>query len=803
VKDEYRVVVIGGGVVGASVAYHLTKLGWDDVVILERSVLTAGSSWHAAGGIHALNADPNMSALQTYTIDLLSEVSAESGHDIGLHMTGGISVASAPERWEWLQATYRVYQTMGIDDCWLMTPDEIAEKCPIISTDGVLGGLWADREGYIDPSAVVHSYARAARQRGADVIEHNRVIELVQRPDSSWDVVTEQGTIHAEHVVNAAGLWAKQVGRMVGWEAPVSPLAHHYLITEEIAEIEALDFEIPMMIDLEGFTYMRQERKGLLVGIYEVDHKHWNPDGAPWDFGVELLAPEPDRIENEISMAMTRYPVLERTGIERWVNGAFTFSPDGNPLVGPVPGIRNYWSACAVMAGFLQGGGVGKSLSEWMVEGEPEEDPFAMDVARFGDYAGNRRYIEEKTGQFYSRRFVMTYPNEQLWEARPLRTSPAYEAMTAAGAHWGEMYGLEVPIYFAPTEFVETPTLKRSNAFEIVGEECRQVRSGVGIIDISGFSRYEVSGPGAARWLDHMMSVKLPAEGRIRLSPMLGHDGRLKGDLTLLNWGDGSWWIMGSYYLRAWHMRWFHDHLDDDVVVRDISDAVVGFGLSGPRSRELMELVTHDDVSNEAMRFMSCREMDVGLVRGRVGRISVTGELGYEIHCSAADHRALRDVLLEAGREVGAVEYGFNAMGSMRMEKSFGIWSKEFRQDYTPAMTGMDRWIDWSKDFIGAEAVLAEREDDSHELELVTLEIDTDDAEGSEYEPIWSDGHRVGYVTSGEFGHVVGKSLAMALVDRSYGGVGAELTTHVVGVERPARVIAPSPYDPDGSAMRG
>ncbi len=801
-RDQYRVVVIGGGVVGASVLYHLAKLGWTDVAILERSVLTAGSSWHAAGGVHALNADPNIAALQTYTIDLLSEIEAESGHDISLHMTGGISVASAPERWEWLQATYRIYQTMGIEDCHLMTPDEIADRCPIINTEGVLGGLWADREGHIDPSAVVHAYAKAARQRGAEVIEHNRVVELNHRPDGSWDVATEKGTIHAEHVVNAAGLWAKQVGRMVGVELPVSPLAHHYLVTDSIPELEAADAEMPMMIDLEGFTYMRQERTGVLVGIYEIDHKHWSVDGAPWDYGIELLQPEVDRISDELSMAMTRYPVLENTPINTWVNGAFTFSPDGNPLVGPVPGVKNYWSACAVMAGFLQGGGVGKSLAEWMIEGETEEDIYGMDVARFGSYAENRQYIKEKTGQFYSRRFVMTYPNEQLWETRPLKTPPAYESMTGDGANWGEMYGLEIPIYFASTGFEETPTLRRSNAFDIVGEECRRVRDGVGIIDITGFSRYEVTGPNAEAWLDHLMSAKLPGAGRIRLSPMLGHDGRLKGDLTVLNWGDGAWWIMGSYYLRAWHMRWFTDHLGEGVSVRDISDAVVGFGLSGPRSRHLMELLTNDDVSAEAFRFMQCRTMDVGPIRAKVGRISVTGELGYEIHCDATEHIALRRALLEAGREVEAIEYGFNAMGSLRMEKSFGIWSKEFRQEYTPGMTGMDRWIEWSKDFIGADAARRERDEDSAPMRLVTLEIDATDADGSEYEPVWRDGRRVGYITSGEYGHVVGKSLALALIDREHEAVGTELTAHIVGEERPARIIADSPHDPTGSAMR-
>ncbi len=800
-KSQYRVVVIGGGVVGASVLYHLAKAGWSDVAIVEREVLTAGSSWHAAGGFHALNADPNIAALQAYTIDLLADIEQESGQDVGLHMTGGISVASAPARWEWLQSTYRVFQTMGIEDVRLIGPDEIEERCPIISVAGVLGGLWADRHGYIDPSAVVHAYAKAARLRGAHVIEHNRVVELTPRSDGSWDVVTEQGTIVAEHVVNAAGLWAKQVGRMVGVELPVSPLEHHFLITESIPELEALDFEIPMIVDLEGFTYTRQELKGLLVGIYELDHKHWHMDGAPWDYGVELIPPDVDRISDELTFAMSRYPVLEEVGIKSWVNGAFTFSPDGNPLVGPVPGLRNYWSACAVMAGFLQGGGVGKALAEWIIDGEPQEDVYGMDVARFGPYAENREYIRQTTGQFYSRRFVMTYPNEQLWGGRPLRMAPAYDAMTAAGAHWGVSWGLEAPLYFAPDGFVEEPTLRRSNAFDIVGQECRRVRSGVGILDISSFSRYEITGPNAAAWLDRLIASRLPAPGRIRLAAMLGHDGRLKGDLTLLNWGDGTWWLMGSYYLRAWHMRWLNDHLSDGVMVRDISDGVVGFSLSGPNSSELLARVTADDVS--ALGFMSCAAIDVGLMRAKVGRISVTGELGYEINCTAAEHVALRTLLVEAGANLGAIEYGYKALVSLRLEKSYVIWSKEFKQEYTPAMTGMDRWIDWSKaDFIGAEAARRERDSGGAKRRHVTLEVDAVDADASGYEPLWAEGRRVGYITSGDYGHTVGKSLAMALVDRDYSSEGAELTTHIVGVERPARVIAPSPYDPSGAVPR-
>jgi dimethylglycine dehydrogenase len=802
-NSHYRVVVVGGGVVGCSVLYHLAKLGWTDVALIERSVLTAGSSWHAAGGIHALNADPNIAQLQAYTIDLLSKIEEESGQNIGLHMTGGLTLAGTPERWEWLQSAYRVFQTMGIEDCELMTPEQAQERCPIMSTDGVLGALWADREGYVDTTGTVHAYAIAAKKRGASYFEHTKVEDLIQTADG-WKVVTDKGTITCEHVVNAAGLWAKQLGRMAGVELPVSPLKHHYLISDTIPELAAMDFEVPMTVDLEGFTYMRQDQKGLLLGIYEVDHEHWAMDGAPWDYGMELFQEDTDRIEKELTLGFERYPALQDVGVKTWVNGAFTFSPDGNPLVGPVPGKPGYWCACAVMAGFLQGGGVGKSLAEWIIEGEPEADVFGMDVARYGGFAANERYIRETTGQFYSRRFVMSYPNEQLPAGRQMKMSPAHDAMTAAGCKWGESWGLEVPLYFAPSQdFVENHTLKRSNAHDIVAEECRATREDVGLLDISGFSRFEVSGTGAEAWLDQVMASKLPAPGRARLAPMLGHDGRMKGDLTVFNWGDGTWWIMGSYYLRDWHMRWFNDHMRADVSVRDVSDAMVGFSLSGPNARKVLERVTNADVSHTALPFMGCRTMDIGLIRAKVARLSVTGELGFEINCTAAEHIGLRRELLAAGADLGLREIGFNAMLSLRLEKSFGIWSREFTQGYTAGMTGMDRWIAWDKtEFIGKDAAMAERDGNGPEQVQVTLKIDATDADASGYEPIFHNGKRIGFVTSGGYAHYLGTSMAMALVDADLAEPGTELVTYIVGAERKATVIPASPYDPKGAQMR-
>ncbi len=799
-KSHYRVVVIGGGVVGASVLYHLARFGWSDICLIERSVLTAGSSWHAAGGFHALNSDPNMSALQSYTIDLLAEVEQESGHSAGVHMTGGITIAASPERWEWLRAAYRSYQSIGISDVRLISTEEAVDLCPVLNPEGVLGGMWAEREGHLDTTGTVQAYARAARQRGAEVIEHNRVLELHQRPDG-WRVVTERGTIIAEHVVNAAGLWAKQVGRMVGLELPVSPLKHHYLLTEPIPEIVALGRELPTVVDPEGYTYVRQDQQGMLVGVYELNPEHWAMDGAPWDYGMELFQEDPDRIENELAFVYGRYPVLERAGVRSWVHGAFTFSPDGNPLVGPVRGLPGYWCACGVMAGFLQGGGVGKALAEWMIHGEPEGDVYGMDVARYGDFAGNREYIRQTTGQFYSRRFMITYPNEELPAGRPLKMAPAHDAMSAAGCVWGESWGLEVPRYFAPEGFVEKPSLRRSNAFDLVASECRAVREDVGLLDISGYARYEVTGPGAEVWLKRLLATRLPPPGRVRLAVMLSESGHLRGDLTLFNWGDGRWWIVGSYYLREWHMRWFETHMGDGVSLRDISDDVVGFAVIGPRSRALIAALSVDPVGD--LPFMGCGQFDIGLIRAHVGRLSFTGELGFEIHCRASEHVALRRALVAAGAESRLREIGFDATHSLRMEKSFGIWSREFTQDRTPRQTGMDRWIDWTKgDFIGRAAALAERDGPPPERVLATLKIADTDADGSGYEPVWQGDTLVGFVTSGSYGHWVGASLALALIAPEAAVPGTELTVHVVGEERRARVVAPSPHDPQGRAMR-
>jgi dimethylglycine dehydrogenase len=803
-KKQYRVVIIGGGIVGTSILYHLTKFGWTDVALIERAELTSGSTWHAAAGFHALNDDPNIAALQGYTIRLYDEIERESGQSVGMHMTGGISLAATPERWEMLKAERAMYETMEMETR-LVTPEEIKELCPIVDVTGLQGGLYDQHEGYMDPHGTTHAYAGAARKRGAEIILRNRVMELHRLGSGHWSVVTEHGTVEAEHVVNAAGLWARKVGNMVGLNLPVTPMQHHYLVTEDVPEIAAMDREIAAITDLEGFTYLQQERKGVLLGVYERDPRHWKPEGADWDFGMDLLPPDIDRISPELAIGFERFPSLQEVGIRKWVNGAFTFTPDGNPLVGPVPGLKNYWVACGCMGGFSQGGAIGLTLANWMIEGDPGADIFGMDIARYPEFASNASYLRAMTGQFYARRFVISYPNEELPAGRPLKVSPCYDALKAEGAVYGVTWGMETPQYFASgqSDFQEKPTLRRSNAHDFVAAEVRATRNAAGMFESAVYARYEVSGSGAADWLDHLLAAKLPSVGRVRLAPMLSPTGKLMGDLTVSRLAEDRFWLIGSYYLQNWHGRWFQDHLPDrGVTLRNLSDDWMGFALSGPNARRIMERLVERDISNKAFPFLSCAEMEVGMTNAMVARLSLTGELGYEINVPVAHQRAFYGALVEAGRDLGLKSIGNRALDSLRLEKSYGIWSTEFTQSYTPGMSGLAQFIAFDKgDFIGRAAALKEREIGPEKV-LVTLAIDTVDADASGFEPVKRDGKLVGYVTSGAYGHHVGRSLALAYVDVDVAREGSGLTVDVIGETRPAMLLKEPAYDPKGARLR-
>jgi dimethylglycine dehydrogenase len=807
VTSSYRVVIIGGGIVGSSLLYHLTLRGWTDVAIIERAELTAGSSWHAAGGFHAINSDTHIAALQKYTIGLYPQVEAESGVNVGLKMTGGIELASTPERMQWLRAELEWHAMMGTEGARLVDVDEIVNLVPIVNPDGLVGGLYDPHEGNLDPNGATHAYAGAARKRGADVILHNRVVAIRRAPNGHWILETEQGEIEAEHIVNAAGLWARKVGRMVGVDHPVTPMMHHYLVTETVPEVAAIKGIMPAVTDLEGFTYLQREQDGVVLGVYEQNPKHWKTEGADWDFGMVLLPEEIDRIAPELAIGFERFPALERAGIKRWVNGAFTFTPDGNPLVGPVRGRPNYWAACGVMAGYSQCAAIGLALSNWIIDGDPGDDIFAMDVARFGPYASDDDYLKATTGQFYARRFVIAYPNEFLPAGRPLKKTPAYDELAAEGAVFNATWGLEVPQYFATdADFEEIPSLHRSNAFDFVTQEVEAVRTAVGAYETGVYARYEVSGPGAYAWLDELVASRIPDIGRIRLATMLHHKGTLMGDLTISRLADDRFWLVGSYYLQEWHQRWFEQNLpreDTGVTITNLTDNWLGFALSGPNSRELVSRMTSHDVSDAAIPFMSVRTVDLGFAEAVVGRLSLTGELGYEVTVPAAHHCELWLALKAAGADLGLRPIGDRAIDSLRLEKAYGIWSTEFTQAYTPGMSGLDRFIAFDKgDFIGREAALAEREAGPKQR-LVLLEVDADRADAMGDEPVWHSGEVVGFVTSGSYGHHVKKSLALSYINSDLVGMDPELLVSVIGERRPARVLPEVPYDPTGSHLRG
>jgi dimethylglycine dehydrogenase len=803
-KNHYRVVVIGGGVVGASVLYHLARLGWTDIALIERSELTAGSTWHAAAGFHVLNDDPNVAALQSYTIKLYAEIEKESGQSVGMHMPGGYSLATTPARWEWLKAEAAIYETLGIG-ARLATAEEIVADCPIVDPTGLLGGLFDPHEGALDPHGTTHAFAGAAKKRGADVVLRNRVTALAAQPNGHWRIETEHGTVTAEHVVNAGGLWARRIGRMVGIDLPLTPMQHHYLITEDLPELVARNDEMPCVTDLEGFTYLQQERKGVLLGVYERNPKHWKTEGADWDYGMELLPEEIDRLGEELSIGFARFPRLQQIGIRKWVNGAFTFTPDGNPLVGPVPGLRNFWAACGCMSGFSQGGAIGLVLANWMVEGDPGADIFGMDVARYGSFASNDKYLRETTAQFYARRFVIAYPNEELPAGRPLKMTPSYDAQKAAGAVFGVVWGMETPQYFADRpDFIEQPSLRRSNAHSLVAAEVAATRMAAGLLDTGVYGRYEVSGPKAAEWLDRLLANRLPPIGKLRLAPMLSPSGKLMGDLTVTRLAPDRFWLVGSYHLQEWHLRWFRDHLPSSgVTIENLSESWLGFSLSGPRSREILARLTRADVSDASLPFLGCRPLDIGLTQAVVARLSLTGELGYEINVPASQQRALWEAFQEHGAPLGMKPIGMRAQDSLRLEKGYAVWSLEFAQSYTPAMSGLDRFIAFDKgEFIGRDAALAERAAGPSQR-LVLLAIDALDADVTGFEPVSVGTRKVGFITSGAYGHHVMQSLGLAYVDRSIAEKPAPLTVHVVGEPRPARILAEPPYDPKGLKLRG
>ena len=808
-QDQARVVVIGGGVVGASVLYHLTKHGWSDVMLLERSDLTSGSTWHAAGGMHTINGDPNVAKLQQYTIGLYKEIEELSGQDIGLHMTGGVMLAATQERFDWLKGVYAKGKYLGMDELEIITPERAAELMPLLDPSQFVGALYDPIEGHCDPYGVTHAYAKAARKNGAVVETQTKVESLSQTPDGTWHIETNKGMIRAEHIVNAGGLWAREIGRMVGLELPVLAMEHMYLLTEDMPEVaefnEKTGIEMLHAVDFDGEIYLRQERGGMLMGTYEKACRPWSKYETPWSFGHELLEPDIDRIAPSLEVGFQHFPAFEQAGIRKIINGPFTFAPDGNPLVGPIEGMTNYWSACAVMAGFSQGGGVGLALSNWIVNGDPGFDVWAMDVARFGDYA-NLAFTNARVRENYSRRFSIRYPNEELQAARPLLTTPIYDLLEARGAQFGASFGLEVPLWFAPNGERDEFSWRRSTDFEHVGTEARAVRESVGLTEISNFAKYSIEGPGAAAWLDRMLACKLPAIGRMTLAPMLKEDGRVIGDFSLARLDEDSFFIVGSGIAESYHMRWFEAHLpeDDSVSLHPEGLGLAGLSIAGPQARAVLQKLTHSDVSHAEFGFMAIRSLNLGMVPALVGRVSYTGDLGYEIWVRPEYQRRLFADILEAGAEYNIRLFGSRALNALRLEKNFGSWGREFRPVYYPHETGLDSFCAFKKeaDFIGkAEAEKAQKTG-AGAYRLRSFVIAAKDADVIGDEPLFHKGEVAGFVTSGGYAHGSDVSVAMGYVKAELADEEEGWSVELFAEMLDARMQKQPLFDSNASRMR-
>jgi dimethylglycine dehydrogenase len=803
-RTHAQAVVIGGGVIGCSILWHLAKLGWTEVALLERSELTSGSTWHAAANIHGLHDSTAISRLQHYTMRLYRELEAETGQSCGVFQPGSLYLAQteAREHQLRLQAAKARRYGMAFHE---VSRDEAERLHPLVDFDGVRRIMFEPDGGNVDPAGVTNAYALGARARGAEIHRFTPAIGTEAQPDGTWIVQTPKGDIRTPWVVNAAGLWAREVAAMAGLALPLLPTEHQYLVTETIPEIAALDRRLPSVADRDGEYYLRQEGQGLLIGAYERAVRFWAEDGTPPDFGHELFPDDLGRIEENVMRAVARVPAVGRAGVRRVVNGPMIWSPDGAALFGPVPGLRGYFCCCGIIPGFSQSGGLGRLAAEWMIEGEPTLDVFAWDLARFGAWA-DRRFTRARVEDQYARRFRVHFPAEEPEAGRPVRMRPAYGAQAAMGAVFGTDAGWEHPLWFAAEgePRAETTGFMRRNWHAPVGREARMLRERAGIIDISTFAKYAVEGPGAEAWVEAVFASQAPrAVGRARLALLIGARGGVAGDFTVARLGPRSFLVLGSGMAERFHARFFAQvPLPPGTRFESRTEAMCGFAVAGPLSRALLGGLTDASLETADFPFLRTKRLTVAGVACVALRLSFTGDLGWELHCAAQDQVALCEALLAAGRPLGAGPVGARAMGALRVEKGYGSWGRDYGPDHWPQECGLDRFVKPDEDFLNRAAWERIAREPPRER-MAMLEIDADGADAWGGEPVFlPDGTPAGQVTSGAYGWSVGRSLAIAHLKPGLAGPGDAVDVAILGGARPARVLDRPPFDPDCARLR-
>jgi dimethylglycine dehydrogenase len=836
-RNQARVVVIGGGVVGVSTLYHLVKKGLTDSVLVERKELTSGSTWHAAGLLPLFNVSYSVGQIHKYSVALYKTLAAETGLNVGLAQVSNIRLARTQDRLDEYKYYAGVAATIGGIEVRFLTPDQVKEIWPLCEIDGILGAIQHPQDGYIQPADLTQALARGARNGGGEINRNTTVTAIDRLPSGEWKVVTDKGDIVCEHVVSASGNFARQTGRMVGLNVPVIPVQHQYIVTEQHPAIMARKAqglpEMGVLRESDSSWYMREEAGGLLLGPYEIGAPACYVDGPSAQSEYELFQEDLERLTPHIETAIARVPAFGEVGIKKVYNGAIAYTPDGSPIVGPAPGVRNFWLNEGHSFGITAAGGAGWQLAEWIADGEPTIDMLGVDPRRFGSYA-QTGFLIEKNEEAYAKVFSVHYPDEERAAARPLRQTPCYGRMRDLGAVFGSVYGWERPNFFAPPGYAlneaelakpdvlmnenhpplvddspprEKWSFHRSNYFDFVGAECRNVHENVGLQDMSAFAKFEVSGPGAESWLNSILTNKIPkALNRVTLTYLLTKRGGVRAEFTLTRVGPQRFYMVSAGALETHDFDTLQKLLPPDQSVR-LDEVTTQYGvlvLAGPRSREVLAKVADIDVSDKAFPWLTARPLSIGAAGLLALRVNFVGELGYEFHHPIEMQNYIFDRLMDAGAEFGIKPFGIRAMDSLRLEKSYKLVGRELSIEYAGFESALERFIDLKKgDFLGREALLAWR-DKAFANRLVTLEMQgilDADARGSE--PVMRDGAPVGRTTSGGYGWRTGKSLALAMVQPEHAQLGTQLQVQVLGETRSATVIGDSPFDPENSRLRG
>ncbi len=802
-KAHARVVVIGGGIAGCSTLYHLTREGWSDVVLVERDELTSGSTWHAAAQVTQFGANQTMVALKRHSIDLYRELAADPEHPISYHITGGMRLAHTAAQVDTYKHFVGMAAGMGVDMEYIDAA-EVGRRHPLISTDGLLGAWWDPLDGDIDPAGITFALARRAREAGAEVYRFNPVEAIARKRNGEFVVHTKQGDITCEKVVNASGYRVNEVGNMLGVSHPVTSMEHMYFLTDTLPELEALDFRVPIIRDPGDDFYSRQEKLGLLVGVYEQDCKPFGMDGIDPDFTQALCPSDLDRCLDNMERIFARLPALAEAGIHSVINGPITYTIDGAPLIGPIPGIDNAYCAIGLRAGIGESGGHGKLLAQIIVHGECEWDAWFLDPRRFTGYA-NTELTCLKAIEDYQNEFRYHMPHEHRPAGRLARTTPLFAELDRLGAEWGVVNGWERALFFKPDPaFVDEHSYRFTPTREVVGREIHRLQQGVGIMEVSGFNRFEISGKGVEDFLDRMTCSRLPREiGKVGLCYLLTEQGNLLSEATLVRLGEDRYW-WGSAAAAEWHDRdWLDRYRPGSVELRELAATHTILVVAGPRARDLLQSVSpRSDWSAEALPWQQAKPMFVGHAEVLAMAVSYSGELAYELHVPNEQLYLVWQILHRAGKAFDLGRFGLYAAESMRLEKGFLHWKTDLIYERNPYEARLDRLVKADKgDFVGRAALLAQAERGPRRL-LASMTIDCEIAPAHGGDGVFADGRQVGSVTSGGYGHRVGKNIAYAYLEPACAAVGSALEIGILGERYPAQVVEPVLYDPGHSRLR-